>query len=174
MNDLLNNEAAPDFNDPLGLLKACHQRILGFCDLLEKTVSHIQAKGLDDDAKQAIKKIHYYFSTAAILHHLDEEQDLFPLVIGESLKIATIIHDLKQDHVKLNNAWDDIEPLLAKPASIEGTNNFNDLVDLFCTAYREHVAKENEGFLSMVQHILSTEQLQTLGKKMQERRQPKV
>ena len=157
INDLLNNEPAPDFSDPLDLLRACHQRILGFCDLLEKTASHINVNGLDDEAKQAAKKIHRYFSTAAILHHLDEEQDLFPLVAGESLKISTIIHELKQDHVNLDKAWEEIDPLLAKPESIEEINDFSQRVDSFCLAFRQHVTKENEDFLSMVQHMLSAE-----------------
>ena len=41
---------APDFNDPLGLLAACHQRILGFCDLLERLGPWIDANGLDKEA----------------------------------------------------------------------------------------------------------------------------
>jgi len=165
---------APDFNDPLGLLKACHQRILGFCELLVKIVGHIAASGVDDDVKKAANKVHYYFSTAAILHHQDEELDLFPILVGESLKIATIIHELKQDHVNLDKTWKQLEPLLAKPDSIKNTDDFNQHVEKFCSTYREHIQKEEDNFLSMAQHMLSTEQLQQLGNRMKDRRKPKA
>lgn len=174
IENLLNNEMAPDFSDPLGLLKACHQRILGFCDMLEKIVDHIAVQDVDDEVKQAAKKIYRYFSTAAILHHQDEEQSLFPMLVGESLKIATIIHELKQDHTTLDDAWQRIEPVLAKPDSIRDIDNFNQHVAIFCSTYRAHIQKEEDDFLSMAQHILSTEQLEQLGKQMQERRQPKI
>ena len=172
INDLLNNDPAPDFTDPLGLLRACHQRILGFCDLLEKVASHINNHGVDDEAKQAAKKIYRYFSTSAKLHHLDEEQDLFPLVVNQSLEITAIVHELKQEHITLDAVWNDIELLLAKPASIEAVRDFSQRVDLFCLAYRQHVAKENKKFLPIAQHLISAEQLQELGYKMQKRRQP--
>ena len=92
VSNLLSQEQAPDFSDPLGLLKACHQRMLGFCDLLEKIIEHIKEHGVDADVNQSAQKVHRYFSSAAMFHHMDEEQDLFPLLIGSSLKLATIIH----------------------------------------------------------------------------------
>lgn len=171
MNNLLRNDPAPDFDDPLGLLKACHQRILGFCELLEKVLVHIKEHGIDSEVKQSTQKIHRYFSSAGILHHMDEEQDLFPLLIGSSLKIATIIHDLKQDHIKINESWGKLSPVLARPATIEETPEFNQWVAGFCQAYRTHIKTEEDDLLSMAQHMLSTEQLQHLGKHIKERRE---
>jgi hemerythrin-like domain-containing protein len=171
MNSLLSDDPVPDFDDPLGLLKACHQRILGFCNLLEKMAAHIDQQGIDADVKQSAQKIHRYFSTAAVLHHQDEEQDLFPLLIGTSLKMATIIHDLKQDHSKIDSHWQKLSAVLARPASIEEAPEFKLWVSEFCGAYRQHIKKEEEDFLSMAQHLLSSEQLQQLGRKMKERRE---
>jgi len=171
MSSLLSQDTAPDFTDPLGLLKACHQRILGFCDLLEKMTAHIDQQGIDADVKQSAQKIHRYFSTAAVLHHQDEEQDLFPLLIGTSLKMATIIHGLKRDHVALDSHWQKLSSVLAHPASIEETPDFKQWTNEFCGAYRQHIKVEEEDFLSMAQHLLSREQLQQLGKNMQERRE---
>ena len=171
MSALLSNNPAPDFDDPLGLLKACHQRILGFCELLEKMLAHINDHGIDSEVKQSAQKIHRYFSSAGVLHHMDEEQNLFPLLIGSSLKIATIIHGLKQDHIKINESWEKLSPVLGRPATIEGTSEFNQWVAEFCRAYRTHIKTEEDDLLSTAQHILSTEQLQQLGKHMKERRE---
>jgi len=168
---LLDQQTAPDFSDPLGLLKACHQRMLGFCDLLEKIIEHINEHGVDADVKLSAQKVHRYFSSAAVLHHMDEEQDLFPLLIGSSLKVAAIIDGLKQEHGTINEIWKKLAPVLAHPASIEKTPEFNQWVAEFCAAYRQHIKTEEEDFLSIAQHILSSEQLQQLGKNMKERRE---
>ena len=40
-------ESAPDFSDPLGLLKACHQNILVFCDQLEELAQKIESDPID-------------------------------------------------------------------------------------------------------------------------------
>lgn len=170
INSLLAQDSAPDFNDPLGLLKACHQRILGFCDLLEKMVTHFEQHGVDDDIKQSAQKVYRYFSTAAILHHQDEEQDLFPLLVGTSTKMATIIHGLEQDHSKLDEHWKKLAPVLAKPASIADTPDFKTWVDGFCAANRQHIKTEEEDLLSVAEHLLSHVQLENLGSKMKDRR----
>ena len=51
----------PDFNDPLGVLRACHDRMLVQCDTLEKLPAHIAANGVDDEARSAISKAVKYF-----------------------------------------------------------------------------------------------------------------
>jgi len=171
LESLAANKPAPDFSDPLGLLKACHQRISGFCDLLQKVVTHLEEHGLDDDARQAIRKIHHYFSTAGKLHHQDEEQDLFPMLTEQSVKVAEIIRHLKQDHQQLDKAWDQLEPLLSKPASIENKPDFTTKVNSLCEAYREHIKKEEDNLLSIAGHILTSEQLRELGRQMKKRRE---
>jgi len=171
VNNLTNQELAPDFNDPLGLLKACHLRMLGFCNLLEKMQKHIRVNGIDTDVKQSAQKIHRYFSTAGAFHHKDEEQDLFPLLIGSSPALTTIIHSLEQDHNKLDEHWEKLSPLLATPSSIEKDETFNQYITDFCEAYRTHIDTEEKNLLPMAQHVLNKEQLHQLGKNMKERRE---
>lgn len=171
INNLLSQESAPDFTDPLGLLKACHQRILGFCKLLEKMCEHTEQHGIDDQIEQSAQKVHRYFSTAAMLHHQDEEQDLFPLLIGTSTKMARIIDGLKKDHIKLDQHWQTLSPALSRPATITDAPEFKQWVNKFCSAYREHIKVEEEDFLALAQHLLSREQLQRLSKNMKQRRE---
>jgi hemerythrin-like domain-containing protein len=163
-------DAAPDFSDPLGLLKACHQRILGYCELLEKLVAHVAENGVDDEAKKAAQQVYRYFSTAGILHHLDEEQDVFPILIRSSIKVAEIIHGLKKDHEAIHVLWTELAPLLEQPQTIADAENFPVLVEQYCQAYRNHIRTEENDFLSIAEHMLSSEQLSTIGKNMKERR----
>ena len=114
MNETNLHENLPGFDEPLALLRACHKNILDHCDRLEGLVTHIDTQGIDDEARQAARNIVRYFSSSALLHHRDEEEDLFPRMNRQSIKIAELIRDLKQQHVKLDQLWEIIVPELKK------------------------------------------------------------
>ncbi len=160
---------APDFSDPLGLISACHQRIRDHASLLELIVVRFEKGEIDADVREAAKKVHTYFNTAAKHHHQDEEKDIFPLLIRQSLKIADIIHKLKQDHQHHAELWSVIEPVLKRlPETLD--DHFKQSVVEFCTLQKEHVNIEDEDLFAMAKHILSSEQLKKIGKAMAERR----
>ncbi len=169
MNDSLIPEI-PDFDDPLGILRACHERMLTHCDILQRLVPHIKENGVDDEARSAIGKVVHYFTTGAVHHHQDEEQDLFPQLIHQSLKLAEIIHRLKQEHVELVGLWDQLQQDMSKASTLAENTDFPAHVDQFCNAYREHINYENSELLGMAQHILSQRQLEDLGRAMARRR----
>lgn len=162
---------APDFSDPIGLILACHQRMLGHCELLEKLAQHLQYSGADDDARQAAQKVHRYFSTAARHHHDDEEQDVFPRVLRAAPDMANVIQRLQQDHERLDAAWADIGPMLAEPSHIGDTEQFADLVANFCTLYRAHIQSEEEQLFARIKPFLNADDLQQIGAAMRQRRQ---
>jgi len=169
MNDTLSPEV-PSFDDPLGLLRACHERMLANCDTLDKLVPHLREKGLDDEARSAITRVVNYFSTSAVHHHEDEEQDLFPLLNGQSLKLAEMIFKLKQDHKQLEKLWQQLSADLKQDSTLVDNPDFEAHVTLFCTAYREHIDMENRELLFMAQHSLSSRQLEDMGRSMAKRR----
>lgn len=169
MNESLIPEL-PGFDDPLGMLRACHERMLAYCDILEKLPAHIAASGVDDEARSAIRKVVTYFSSSAVHHHQDEEQDLFPMLNNQSLKLADIIYRLKQDHEKLDQLWQSLASELNKPATLAEDQNFAEHAQAYCAACRAHITVENKELLGMAQHILSSRQLEDLGKAMARRR----
>jgi hemerythrin-like domain-containing protein len=160
----------PDFRDPLGVLRACHDRMLANCDILQKLPEHLATSGADDEARKAIAGIVRYFSTSAVHHHQDEEQDLFPYLNRQSLKLADLVYRLKQEHKVLDRLWQELLPGLKKPDSLVEDGEFASRVTAFCDAYRAHIAIENGELLAMAQHILSQRQLEDLGKAMARRR----
>jgi len=167
-------EPAPDFSDPLGLIRACHQRMLGQCELLEKLAEHLRHSGADDDARKAARQVHRYFSTSAVFHHRDEEEDLFPRVGRTSLKMAEVVHRLKQEHGRLDAAWADLGPMLENIQHVTDHARFAQLVADFCQGYRDHIRLEEREFLDRAQHLLSSAELKKIGRAMQERRRPKT
>lgn len=162
--------AAPSFDDPLGLLRACHERILRHCDALLKLAEHLSQNGADEEARKAAEQIRHYFSTAGKHHHQDEEADVFPKLVRQSLKMADMIHRLKKDHAEMDRLWNALEPLLRHPANIQDIEAFKRLAQSFGDLYHRHIDVENNELLAIAQHILSSAQLKEIGATMAERR----
>jgi hemerythrin-like domain-containing protein len=171
MGDLLTAALAPDFDEPINLLKACHQRILGFCDLLKKMIKHADVHGIDNEVNQAAQKIHRYFSTAGQYHTEDEEQDLFPMLMDSSPETAAIIDKLREQHIAIHSIWVQLAPVLSRPTLIDETPKFEKWVNAFCDAYREHIQIEETELFAVAEQILGAEQVKQLGKNMKARRE---
>jgi len=161
---------APSFDDPLGMLMACHERILGHCETLLKLPGHLAEHGCDDEARQAARRIHTYFSTAGQDHHEDEEQDIFPRVTSSSAALAEVIDGLRGQHARMDELWGRLEPLLTKPEAIEDAEGLRALAEEFAALYREHIATENQLIRDTFQHLLSEAQLREIGRSMAQRR----
>ena len=161
---------APGFDDPMGLLLACHDRILGHCETLERLPGHLAAHGPDDEARQAAGRILRYFHTAAPLHHADEEENLFPLLAAhpdfpESLRAP--LQNLGAQHRAMEAAWRELagslEAIVAgRPAALSP--------ELFITMHRAHIALENGEIFPVAACLLTPDTLAGIGAAMQARR----
>lgn len=161
--------AAPDFSDPLGLLRACHERILGHCCTLVRLAEHIHRKGVDEEARAAMGRIHRYFSTAGRHHHADEEEDLFPRLRGRDAGLDTLIDDLLAQHQRMDELWEKLAPLLSE-GGIDDPGQFERLVDEFVKSYRQHVITENTRLLPAAGSLISEADRRALGRAMAARR----
>jgi hemerythrin-like domain-containing protein len=165
----LFGSAAPGFDQPLGMLRACHERILRQCDTLVKLAAHIKTHGVDDDATTAAAQVHRYFSPAGQHHHADEEEDLFPLLRANG-ELAALIAGLQQDHQAMEKEWAALEPLLAKPQSLAMLPDFAQRAQAFRALYARHIDMENDRLLPLAGAFLSADQLAGLGACMARRR----
>jgi len=160
----------PDFNDPLAVLRADHERILEHCEILEKLLPHIAENGVDEQARSNISRVVHYFTTGAAHHHQDKQQNLYPVLNRQSLKIADIIYRLKGEQGELTSLWDALLVDLKTPTALADNKSFATRVDKFCGDYRRHISYETRELLAIAQHILSRRQLQELGDAMAKRR----
>ncbi len=170
MNEKNLHNDLPGFDEPLALLRACHKNIIDHCDRLEALLVHVDEQGIDDEARKAARNIVRYFSTSALLHHRDEEEDLFPRLNRQSIRIAELIRDLKQEHKKLDQLWETIHPGLKKLPDDNFSDSFLQAARDFCSLSRQHVNRENMEFLPMVASSLSQLDLADIGASMAARR----
>jgi hemerythrin-like domain-containing protein len=164
---------APGYDEPLAMLRACHERIQRQCATLAKLVAHLRHDGLTDDARRAAADIHRYFSSAGRQHHADEEQDLFPVLRSEPA-FAGLLDALASDHAAMESLWLRLEPLLAAPETIHDLDGFARLAGEFNALYRQHIARENSELLPQAEQLLSVEQQRELGARMAARRGVRV
>lgn len=171
MIDLPGNTAAPTFDAPLEMLRACHSRILAQCGTLHKLQQHLPAHGCDAQARQAAQAILRYFDTAGQYHHQDEEMDLFPLLLATTSAAAhELILRLLAEHHDMDAAWLRLRVRLRDIAEGHSAVLEESVVANFSTAYENHIALENAQLLPISARLLGRQQLQDLGGKMAARR----
>ncbi len=170
MHELLDS-AAPGFDAPLQMLRACHGRIAAQCATLQRLHQHMQTQGDDEQAAQAARAILRYFDTAGRFHHEDEEQDLFPLLRASAApEAAEYIDRLLQEHRTLDTAWQDLRPLLVEIAEHNAHTLDATVVERFNHGYAQHIAFENAHLLPLAERLLDAAQLARLGRSMAARR----
>ncbi|AGA33440.1 Hemerythrin HHE cation binding domain protein [Thioalkalivibrio nitratireducens DSM 14787] len=167
-------KAAPGFDDPIGLLRACHARISERLDLLERLPEYLDTHGPDASAQAAARRVLDYFDKAAAHHHEDEEHDLFPLLRGAAgrpgwqAELPAVLDRLAAEHGTLAQDWARLRPELDALARGESA------ADLRCeaviAAYRQHMALENERVFPFAEQLLSARERAALGASMQARR----
>ena len=160
----------PGFDQPMAMLRACHDRMTAHCERLEKLLEHLQSNGCDAQARKATGQIVRYFSTSARQHHQDEEEDLFPLLNRQSLKLADMIHSLRKDHDEIEALWQALETVLKGLREDTDLSALQVMSDEFCDRTRAHIQHENTDFLPLAENSLSKQQWKDIGRSMAERR----
>ena len=171
MTALFSDDAAPGFDDPLGMLKACHRRIERQLATLDRLRRHLPDHGCDADARTAATGILRYFDTAAPHHHADEEESVFPrLLTLATASVAAPIARLLDDHRVLAAHWRHLRPLLAAIAAGTRANLPPGDVEAITAAYREHIAREDGELIPLAGELLAPAALAEIWKEMAARR----
>jgi hemerythrin-like domain-containing protein len=169
--DLFSEAAAPGFDDPLGMLSACHGRIERQLATLDRLQRHLPEHGCDTDARAAARGILRYFDTAAPNHHADEEGSVFPrLRTTVPGRADALVAELERDHRTLAANWRRLRPLLASIAAGARANLSAKQVADVRAAYTAHIAKEESDLIPLAAHTLGSAALAEIGSEMAARR----
>ncbi|MHB8414170.1 MAG: hemerythrin domain-containing protein [Acidiferrobacteraceae bacterium] len=150
---------APGFDDPLGMLRACHDRVLRYARGLAAV-----ARREEDPA--TLIAVHHYFSTAGRDHHADEEQDLFPVILPRAA--GALVAELVRQHRALDALWATLTPGFARPELLCQTLAAPAFA--FAALSESHVALENTELLPLAARLLTRAETETLGARMATRR----
>jgi len=168
-------DTAPDFSQPIAVLKHCHGRIRKQLATLEKLLVHLPGHGADEGARQAASAILRYFDKAAHLHHDDEEQDLIPMLRAvaqgdDAATLQALAPTILQDHKDMDAMWQDLHEQLTAIADGSAAALTSSTVTRFVQRYTAHMEREESTMAPMAMRLFSAEQMARLGQAMQLRR----
>lgn len=168
-------DSVPGFDQPIAVLKHCHDKIRKQLTTLQNLLGHLGQNGNTPEAQQAAKAVLQYFNKAAHLHHDDEEQDLMPMLqataTGEDAALlATLVPEILADHQRMDQAWLTLRPELDAIAAGTDSQLSHDGVRDYAAAYQAHMAKEEGQLAPMAKRLFSAQQMEQLGTAMQRRR----
>lgn len=168
-------DTAPGFDQPIAVLKHCHDRIRKQLDTLQRLPEHLARHGADEQARQAAAAVVKYFDKAAPLHHADEEENLIPMLttvaVGDdAATLQALVPGILLDHDAMDAMWQTLHEQLS--AIINNAGSFLDgaVVSAFAERYLTHMATEEAHIAPMAKRLFSTAQMLTLGNAMQQRR----
>lgn len=175
---LSHTQTAPDFDDPVGLLRACHGRVAHFAGLALRLAEHPLAERPSEAVQEAAGKVLRYFDQAAPLHHADEEEDLLPRLqrrlVGERRPpgLAALLAGLADEHGELQDRWQALRPFLVElhQGRPVATDAYREAAEAFHAAEMDHVTRENNDLLPAAEAHLTAADREALGRAMARRR----
>lgn len=168
-------DSAPEFDEPLAVLKHCHDRIRKQVATLGKLIPHLAEHGADQQAQQAANAVLRYFQMAAPLHHEDEEIDLLPTLKqvaqnDDATLLQTLLPKILEQHETMASMWENLEVSLIQIAKGENAALQVQDVRAFEAIYQEHMQIEETQIAPMAKRLFSDVQMHTLGQAMKKRR----
>lgn len=168
-------DSAPDFDQPIAVLKHCHDKIRKQLRTMEKLVPHLSEFGADLDAKQGATAVLRYFDEAAPKHHADEEVDLLPMLQSTATgddagTLNRLLPEIMQEHQQMDVLWKNLARQLREIASGASVALSANDVQHFAALYGAHMEKEEGNIAPMAKRIFSATQMAMLGQAMKQRR----
>jgi pyridoxamine 5'-phosphate oxidase len=170
-------DTAPGFDQPIAVLKHCHDRIRKQLATLDKLLAHLPQHGADDQARQAAAAVLKYFDQAAPLHHADEEENLIPMLQataqGEDADaLDELVPRILHEHNEMDAMWQDLHEQLTAIASGNAAQLSAATVQRFGERYAGHMEREESVVAPMAKRLFDAQQMAQLGAAMQQRRAP--
>lgn len=166
---------APGFDQPIAVLKHCHDRIRKQLATLAKLGPHLAAHGADEQAHQAAAAVIKYFDKAAPLHHEDEEHNLIPMLLAtaqgaDAALLAQLAPLIIDEHHQMDGMWQALHEQLRAIADGSSTQLRDADVRCFADMYAAHMEREESQVAPMAMRLFSADQMAQLGNAMQTRR----
>jgi hemerythrin-like domain-containing protein len=168
-------QAEPGFDDPVGLMAACHRRIERFLLVLVDLTTRRSGHGLNQQERAAMETALRYFLDAAPHHTADEEDGLFPALEKDRGDEDGIISELELDHRRaegLHRTVDRLGRLWLTAGSLDETKvvRLQAALSELSALYLEHIRVEEQHVFPSARTLLSREALAEIGRGMAARR----
>jgi len=166
---------AVGFEQPYEMLAACHERVQRSLDLLGRLVDYIGDKGHDAQTRSAAADVLRYFDLAAPLHHQDEEQHVFPLMLAQGDgSLRATVQRLQADHRQMETLWAGVREALLRWREPGGEEKVAadtlEAITRFRGLYAGHIEAEEGLVFPAARAAMPAATLAAMGAEMQARR----
>lgn len=166
--------APPSDASPFECLDEAHRDIMRQLDELATLASTLEGSSASPAQRERARTLADWFGSEARLHHVDEEQHVFPpLLSSGNDRLSQAALRLIQDHGWLDTDWSEISPILA--AIAEGQAWFDPAVlrhavDVFRQLYLDHIVLEESVAYPEARSRMTPTRLEAMDKDMARRR----
>ncbi|GFO71219.1 pyridoxamine 5'-phosphate oxidase [Bathymodiolus japonicus methanotrophic gill symbiont] len=167
-------EPVAGFSDGLAVLTAYHEDFLQRGQQLLQLVANLKEQGMNEEYANQCMEVYCHYQHATHLHHQDEEQSLFPLLLGNSALVDGMIERLMMDHEEIEDAWNILAEQFRQPDKITNFDALQNSTQEFEKLLREHLTREDEDFSPHARAILNDQQRAESGGKMADMRHLRV
>lgn len=165
----LFNTPSVTFAQPIDMLYACHDKVRRFCSQVNMLPDYIAENGRNDVVLQATRQISQYFNVAAPLHHEDEEENFFPLLLQYAPQAQESIDELLRQHESLHANWSAVAEEFARLEEDADYQLNTEVLQRFTAGYDMHLGIE-EPLFEMGKTFIPKEKLTEIGEIMAARR----
>jgi hemerythrin-like domain-containing protein len=163
------------YDDPVGLMTACHRRIEQFLRTLCAAAERAEGRELEREEAEAIQRSLRYFREAAPHHTEDEESDLFPALVDRAPEVREAIERLESDHEEagiLHARLDELgeQWVSQKRLTANALTEFRACARRLEKLYRAHIDVEERDVFPLAAQVLKAEELDVIGRQMAARR----
>lgn len=143
---------------PVQEFSNCHVGIVAQLDKLELLPALAEAAR---QAHQIAASLHAFFREVVLVHHAEEEQELFPAVLASAVpgperdEMAAMVSRLAHEHRQVEGQFRALDGALHDLARGRDAAIDKDVVAALVAAYRAHAAFEEAHFLPRARDILS-------------------
>jgi len=168
-------EPAPDFDQPVAVLRHCHDRIRKQLKTMDLLASPAVLAAAPDEVRQAAGAVLRYFEKGAPQHHEDEEHDLLPMLADtarddDAALLAGLMPEVLDEHRQMEQLWQRLQPQLAAIAAGQSSTLDSADATAFGELYLGHMDKEENHIAPMAKRLFSAAQMRQLGNAMRTRR----
>jgi len=144
-------------------------------DLLGRLADYMGNQGHDAQTRSAAADVLRYFDLAAPLHHQDEEQHVFPLLLAQGdVALRATVQRLQADHRQMEALWAGVREALLRwrePGCQETVAaDTMEAITRFRGLYAGHIDAEEGLVFPAARAAMSAAALSAMGAEMQARR----
>ena len=132
--------------DRFQALDACHQQIHHHLAALADLLQQLDTGTDKAQFRQQAAAIEEFFSGTSRQHHAEEEQNVFPALLGsDNAELVQAVRTLQQDHGWIEQNWLELAPMLRAIAEGEDWADMAELksyAEVFLTLCHDHIVLE--------------------------------